>query len=121
MKKLLALCTLAAAAVFCTAASAPTVTEGPIVPWRIQVDLALDAAGTVTSANPQVFYHQTYTVDGAEIVRDRGSVSWDSVAKAAEPVTITLADGTTSTTTRGAVLGAVLAIAETERTAQASP
>lgn len=119
MKKLLITLALLAVAVLGTAASAPTVTEGPVLPWRIQVDLAFDTSGSapaVSSASPQVFYRQTYTVDGAEILRDRGSVTWDSVAKANETVSITLANGTTATTTRGAVLAAVLVIAASERT-----
>lgn len=118
MKKILALVLTITAALFCIAAAAPVVTEGPIVPWRVQVDLAFDDAGVVTSAVPQVFFHQKITVDGSELVKDHGSVTWDSVAKKDETVSIKLADGSTATTTRGAVLAAVLTIAESERTAE---
>lgn len=103
------------------AASAPTVVEGPVVPWRVQCDLAISNAGVVTSAAPQVFYRQIITINGTEVPLDKGSVAWDSVATKDETITITLANGTTATTTRGAVLAAVIAIAAGERTAQAAP
>jgi hypothetical protein len=103
------------AAALCSAASAPSVTEGPIVPWRIQVDLAFDGDGVITSAAPKVYYRQTIMVDATAVVIDRGSILWDSVAKANEEVTISLANGGTATTTRGKILAAVIAIAAEER------
>lgn len=101
--------------------AASSVTEGPVLPWRVQVDLGFNSAGAVTSAVPQVFFRQTITINGSELVKDHGSVSWDSVAKKDLPVTITLADGTTATTTRGKVLLAVVAIAAEEKAAQPAP
>lgn len=114
MKKLLAILALSLACIL-PASDAPVVTQGPVLPWRIQVDLAFTDEGDVTSASPQVFYNQKITVDDTTLVKDHGLVTWDSVAKAAEPVNIILADGTTATTTRGAVLLAVLVIGAQEK------
>jgi hypothetical protein len=112
MKKL---CLFILAAAFSTAADAPSVVEGPIVPWRIQVDLVFDAEGAVTSAKPKVYYQQTITVGATALVKDHGVISWDSVAKAADEIAITLADGSPATTTRGRVLQAIIAIAAQEK------
>lgn len=118
MKRLLSIA-LAVAALLSLAAV--TVTEGPVLPWRVQVDLAFAADGSVTSAKPQVFFSQTLTVNGEAITHDQGSVTWDSVEKRNAPIAIKLADGTTATTTRGAVLASILAIASEERAAASTP
>jgi cytoskeletal protein RodZ len=112
MKKL---CLLILAAALSTAADAPSVVEGPIVPWRIQVDLVFDSEGAVTSAKPKVYYQQTITVGGTALVKDHGVISWDSVAKAGDEIEITLANSSTATTTRGRVLQAIIAIAAQEK------
>jgi hypothetical protein len=114
MKKLLALA-LATAALLSVAAV--SVSEGPILPWRVQVDLTFAPDGTVASASPQVFFSQAITINGDTLTRDRGSVTWDSVEKRTATIAIRLADGSTATTTRGAVLASILAIAAEERTA----
>jgi len=97
------------------------ITPGPIIPWRIQVDLDCDAEGVPVFAKPQVFYEQKITIDGDPLIKDHGQISWDSIAKKDEPVAIKLSDGTIAETTRGGILAAVLAIGETERTAQQPP
>lgn len=114
MKKLLALA-LAIAALLSVAAV--SVSEGPVLPWRVQVDLTFAPDGTVASASPQVFFSQAITINGDTLTRDRGSVTWDSVEKRTATIAIRLADGSTATTTRGAVLASILAIAAEERTA----
>lgn len=121
MNKLKLLLLSIIATVACTAASAPVVVQGPVLPWRVQVDLNFDEAGAVSSAVPQVFFRQTITIDGEPVRKSHGSVTWDSVAKKDEPVSIKLADGSIVQTTRGAVLAAVLTIAETERQALSAP
>lgn len=101
--------------------AAISVTESAVQPWRIQVDLTFNADGSLKTAAPQVFFGQTITIDGQTINRDLGSVTWDSVAKRTLPISIKLADGSTATTTRGAVLAAIIAAASEERAAQATP
>lgn len=116
MKKLAILILSALLAAVAFAAASITAIEGPALPWRVQVDLTFTDAGTVASASPQVFYSKKITVGDTVLTRDLGAITWDSVATKDSTVTITLADGTTATTTRGKVLAAVLAIAESERT-----
>lgn len=118
MKKLHTLLVFIVAAALAGAASTPVITQGPVLPWRVQVDLLFDANGVWTSASPQVFFRQAITIDGVEVQRDLGVIAWDSVAKKDSTIAIKLSDGSTATTTRGAVLTAVIAIAAQERAAQ---
>ncbi|HEY1109136.1 MAG TPA: hypothetical protein VGE76_10905 [Opitutaceae bacterium] len=114
MKKLLLPLLLLVTAVLGMAASS-VITLGTPRPWRVQVDIAYNADGTVASANPQVYFRRGLTVDGvAQAPVDAGFVTWDSVAKKDETVTITLANGTTAQTTRGNLLAATIAVGVAE-------
>lgn len=89
MKKLITLLLVDAALVFCTAASAPSYTQGPAFQWRLQVDPQFDAKGALTAATVQAFFHSTFTntQDPTDaFTKDLGSVSIDTVKDAAKTV-----------------------------------
>jgi hypothetical protein len=97
------------------------VTKGPVTPWRIQVpSLTFTDAGALSAARVEVFYKQEITVDGLKLTNDLPAVAWETVATKDQPVSVTLPDGSTVQTTRGAILAAVLAIAAEEQ-AKANP
>jgi len=81
------------------AAAAPTVTETLV---RIQTDVATGRA--------EAYYEKAVTVDGVTYRQPWTQYSW--AIGGSEPVTITLADGSTATTTRAHILTAVRAIAD---------
>ena len=99
MKTLRLLCLLPFALLLLSAASAPTVTETLV---RIQTD---PATGRV-----QAYYEKSITVDGVTYRQPWTQYSW--AIGGSEPVTITLADGSTATTTRAHLLTAVRAVAD---------
>lgn len=94
----------------------PNVTKGPVTPWRIQVpSLSFNDAGALTAARVEVFFRQEITVDDLKLTNDLPVVAWETVETKDQPVTVTLPDGSTVQTTRGAILAAVLAIAAEEQ------
>jgi hypothetical protein len=89
-------------------AFAQTVSEQLV---RIQTDPA--------SGRVQAFFEKVVTVEGVSYRQPWQEVSWEIGSQ--EPVEITLANGSTATTTRGAIFAAVQAIAAQEKAAAASP
>lgn len=85
--------------------------------WRFQCDAQYNAAGNVTAAPTEAFYHTTITgSDGSIINGPDTTYSWDAIATSGTAVPITLSDGTQATTTRGALLAAIEAVADQVRT-----
>lgn len=110
MIKLIALILLALiTAPFSTAQEAPAI-ENTSALYRIQTD---PADGVV-----EAYFDNAVTVEGVTYTRPRQRIAWP--IGSAEPVSITLADGTEATTTRAALMTAIVTIALEEK-AKADP
>lgn len=119
MKKLLASILVIAALVFCTAASAPSYTQGPATQWRLQCDPAFSAQGALTSATVQAFFQSTFTntQDPSDtFTKQLGSVNIDTIKDAAKTVTY---DG--KTYTYGEIIAAAAAMCAQEWNAANPP